>query len=98
MHSARNHMIARELILPTALDMVSIMINVKSTIKLKPVPLSNDTITRCLCNISQDMEDQLIEKVKGTRFTLQVDEATDGKNDCLLIAYIRYVTVCFLSF
>lgn len=58
------HTIGEELILPTALDMVSVMIDEKSTAKLKSVPLSNDTAARWIYDISQDLEDHLIEKVR----------------------------------
>lgn len=49
-------------------------------------------MARHICNISQDLEDQLLEKLKDTRFALQVDEATDSSKDCLLIAYVHYET------
>lgn len=32
-----------------------------------------------------------IEKIKGKRFALQVDEATDSSKDSLLTAYVRFV-------
>ncbi|XP_030605115.1 myelin-associated glycoprotein-like [Archocentrus centrarchus] len=40
------HTIAEELILPAALDMVSVMLDDASAAKLKTIPLSNDTVAR----------------------------------------------------
>ncbi|KAM3838159.1 zinc finger BED domain-containing protein 5-like [Diretmus argenteus] len=91
------HTIAEELILPAALDMVSTMLDETSAAKLKTIPLSNDTIARRICDISDDLEEQLTAKLTDTRFALQVDEATDSNKDCLLIAYVRFVTPESLS-
>lgn len=50
------------------------MLDETSSAKFKVVSLSSDTFTRCICVISSDIEDQLINKMKDTRFALQVDE------------------------
>ncbi|XP_062250231.1 zinc finger BED domain-containing protein 5-like [Platichthys flesus] len=68
------------------------MLDETSASKLKVIPLSNDTVARRICDISNDLEEQLTEKMKDKRFALQVDEATDSNKDCLLIAYVRFVT------
>lgn len=44
------HTIAEQLILPAALDMVSVMLDETSAAKLKAVPLSNDTVARRICD------------------------------------------------
>ncbi len=44
--SKKPHTIAEQLILPAALDMVSIMLDETSAAKLKAIPLSNDTVAR----------------------------------------------------
>ena len=41
--------------------------------------------------MSEDLELQLIDKLRDNHFALQVDEATDSSKDCHLIAYVRYV-------
>uniref|UniRef100_A0A8C7Y7X1 DUF4371 domain-containing protein n=1 Tax=Oryzias sinensis TaxID=183150 RepID=A0A8C7Y7X1_9TELE len=84
------HTIAEELILPAALDMVSVMLDDASAAKLKTVPLSNDTVARRINDIANDLKEQLVEKLKDKRFALQFDEATDSNKDCLFIAYIRF--------
>jgi predicted RNase H-like nuclease len=55
------HTIAEELILLAAVDMVNIMIG-ESAGKLSKVPLSNNTISRRIQHIAEDLNDQLIEK------------------------------------
>lgn len=85
------HTIAEQLILPAAVDMETIMIDEKSAAKLKTMPLSNDTIVRRISDISNGLEDQLIEKIKETCFALQVDEATDSNKDSLFISYVCFV-------
>ena len=65
------HTIAEELVLPAALDLVSTMIGESAAEKLKPVPLSNNTICRRIDKISEDIHDQLVAKTRGNEFGLQ---------------------------
>lgn len=95
--SKKPHTIGVKLILPCAIDMVSTLIDEATAQKLKAIPLSNNTIARRIDEISEDMKEQLVEKVKDKHFALQVDEATDSNKDCLLIAYVRYVDTDELS-
>jgi hypothetical protein len=53
---------AEELILPAAVDMVNIMIGESTGKPLSKVPLSNNTISRRIEHIAEDLNDQLIEK------------------------------------
>ncbi|XP_060774414.1 zinc finger BED domain-containing protein 5-like [Neoarius graeffei] len=91
------HTIAEQLILPAAIDMVSVMIDEKSASKLKSIPLSNDTVARRISDISNDIESQLIEQLQESRFALQVDEATDSSKTCIFIAYVRFVNELSLN-
>ena len=84
------HTIAEELILPAALDMVSTMINEATAIKLKAIPLSNNTIARCIDDMSKDIE-ELNDKMRESRFALQMDEATVWNKERLLITYVRFI-------
>lgn len=95
--SKKPHTIAEELILPCAIDMVSTIIDDATAQKLRAIPLSDNTVARRISDISEDMKEQLVEKIKDQRFALQVDEATDSNKDCLLIAYVRYVDTEDLS-
>ena len=87
------HTIAEELVLPAALDMVSTMIGESVAQKLKVVPLSNNTICRRIEKISDDINDQVIAKLRGNEFSLQLDEAktSTSDKDAYLICYVRFI-------
>jgi hypothetical protein len=54
------------------------------------VPLSNNIISRRIQHITEDLNDQLIGKLKRKEFGLQLDEATDKNNDAHLICYVQF--------
>jgi hypothetical protein len=56
------HTIAEELILPAAVDMVTIMVGGSAKKLLSKVPLSNSTISHRIQHIAEDLNDQLSEK------------------------------------
>lgn len=89
----KKHTVAEELILPAALDMVSVMLDDASAAKIKAIPLSNDTVARRINDMANDLKEQLGDKLKETRFALQFDEATDSNKDCLFIAYVCFDVV-----
>ena len=79
--------------LPAALDLVSTMLGESVAQKLKVVPLSNNTICRWIDKIADDINDQLVAKMRENEFSLQLDEATTStshKGACL-IWYIRFI-------
>lgn len=59
--------------------------------KLRTRTLADNTVGRRISDISEDLCDQLIEKLKQFYSALQVDEATDVIKDAHLITYVRYV-------
>jgi hypothetical protein len=85
------HTIAEQLILPAAMDMVSIMLGEAAAKQLMNIPLSDTTINRRILDVAEDINDQLIDKLKGKDFSLQLDEATDNNNDGYLICYVRFI-------
>ncbi len=85
------HKIAEQLILPVAIDIVSIMLDETRAAKLKAIPLSNDTVAQRIHDISDDLEDQLKENLRDKRFALQVDEATVSNQDGSFISYVCFV-------
>lgn len=90
------HTIAEELILPAALDMVNIMVGESAGKLISKVPLSNNTISRRIHDIAEDLNQQLIQKMKGKEFGLQLDEATDSNKDAYLICYVRFLDENFI--
>ena len=87
------HTIAEELVLPAALDLVSTIIGESAAQKLKAVPLSNNTISRRIDKISDDINDHLVAKMRKNEFSLQLDEATTSTSnkDAYLICYVHFI-------
>ena len=87
------HTIVEEFVLSAALDLVSRMIGESVTQKLKVVSLSNNTICRRIEKIFDGINNQLIAKMRGNEFSLQLDEATTSTSDkdAYLICYICFI-------
>ena len=58
--------------------------------KLKQIPLSNNTISRRIDEISNDIKAQLLDRLKQTYFAIQLDESTDIASQAQLLVYVRY--------
>jgi hypothetical protein len=85
------HTIGETLILPAAIDMVRIMFGESYAKQLRQIPLADNTVGRRINDISEDICDQLVSRLRTSKFAIQVDEATDIAKDAHLIAYVRYV-------
>ncbi|XP_076745676.1 uncharacterized protein LOC143420909 [Maylandia zebra] len=55
------------------------MIDDTAASKLQAIPLANSTIGRRMYDMSKDIEDPLNDKVRDSRLSMQMDEATDIK-------------------
>ncbi|GFT10767.1 zinc finger BED domain-containing protein 5 [Trichonephila clavipes] len=82
------HTIAEELILPA--EIVETMFGDNLANELQSIPLSNDTVSRRIDDISEDVEQQLFGKLRDKLFSIQLDEATDSNKDAHFIAYVRF--------
>lgn len=85
------HTIGETLVLPAAIDMVKIMFGESYAKQLSQIPLADNTVGRRIDDISEDLCDQLVSRLRTSKFAIQVDEATDVAKDAHLIAYVRYV-------
>lgn len=48
-------------------------------------------MSRQISDISEDLNEQLFEKLQNNVFGLQVDEATDKHRQSYLLAYVRFI-------
>ena len=86
----KEHTIAEDLILPAALDMCETVLCKESCAKLKAIPVSDDTISRRISEMSDDIKTQLIERLRTEYFAIQLDESTDIASQSQLLVYARY--------
>uniref|UniRef100_A0A671KM04 DUF4371 domain-containing protein n=1 Tax=Sinocyclocheilus anshuiensis TaxID=1608454 RepID=A0A671KM04_9TELE len=85
--------IAKELILPSAVDRCRELLGDAAATKIQSIPLSNDTMARRIVDMSDDTECQLVERIKASPyFAIQLDESTDISNVMLLLVFVRYCT------
>ncbi|XP_050535830.1 zinc finger BED domain-containing protein 5-like [Daktulosphaira vitifoliae] len=90
--AGKPHTIGENLVLPAIKDTVGVMFGDKFSKDVEMIPLSNDTVTRRINDMSQWTENRLIERVSKSRFfSLQLDESTDVQGLCQLLVFIRYI-------
>ncbi|XP_067131372.1 zinc finger BED domain-containing protein 5-like [Centruroides vittatus] len=86
------HTIAETLLMPVCKEMVKIVLGSEAASEISKIPLSDDTISRRVIEMSSDIEDIMKEKINSSRkFSLQIDESTDISGRAQLLAYIRYI-------
>lgn len=73
--SGKNHTIGEDLIKPSISAFLKTVLE-KDYKDVKAMPLSNNTVQRRIDEMSEDVEKQLVEKLKSRKFSLQLDEAT----------------------
>ena len=89
--SMKPHNIGESLVLPAAIMMCRIMHGDKYGDALKMIPLSRDTVSRRISDLSDDIKSQLLTRVQeSTKFAIQLDETTDIMNMAQLMVFIRY--------
>jgi hypothetical protein len=85
------HTIGEELVKPAAIDMVKLMCGDDAAKKIQPVPLSNDTVRSRIVDMSLDIKDQVVARMKETgKYSYALDESTDVGNDAQLMVFVRY--------
>ncbi|XP_037005248.2 zinc finger MYM-type protein 6 isoform X4 [Artibeus jamaicensis] len=83
---------AEELIKPYLVEMCSEVVSSSAGDRMKTIPLSNNTIGHRIDELSADIEDQLIQKVRESKwFALQIDEFSEISNITLLLCYVRFI-------
>ncbi|XP_071041762.1 protein FAM200A-like [Parasteatoda tepidariorum] len=88
------HTIGESLILPAATKMTltSIRHGDKYGNELKTIPLSRDTVSRWISEMSRNIESEVIKRIQNSSvFALQLDETTDITKMSQLIIYVRFI-------
>jgi hypothetical protein len=71
--------------------MASSVLGGKVAKHLESIPLSNDTVSRRISDMASNVKEQLIEKVKASKYYfIQLDESTDVSNMTYLLTFIRF--------
>ncbi|XP_029656010.1 zinc finger BED domain-containing protein 5-like [Octopus sinensis] len=83
------HNIGETLVLPAAIDMVEAMFGESYAKQLQQIPLADNTVARRIDDISEDLCDQLVSRLRNCKFAIQVDEGADINKNAHLIAYVR---------
>jgi hypothetical protein len=88
------HTEAESIIAPALAIIVETMLGSDAAAKVKTVPLSNNTISRRIQDLSSDLQDQICEYFKEPScelWSLQIDESTDISGKAQLLAFIRFI-------
>ena len=84
------HAIAEHLVKPAMLICAKELVGEQAANILQKIPLFNDTVKRKQDEMAENLKEQLVEKLKFSKFSLQIDE-TKINNSVLLLAYVRYI-------
>jgi hypothetical protein len=86
----KSRTIAEGLIMPACKIIVRTVIGKEAEIEIDEVPVSDNTFSGRVGDMSHDFEDVLSEMLKNTNFALQVDESADITNKAQLLAFVRF--------
>jgi zinc finger BED domain-containing protein 5/7/8/9 len=90
--NSKPHSIGETLILPALKEIIDTMQGEGISNKMiKSIPLSNDTVSKRIYEMADDIENKLINYLRENNFALQIDESTVTDNKAILLAYVRFI-------
>jgi hypothetical protein len=89
--SGKPHTIGEELILPAVSEVLSTVLHKSPHDIIKTIPLSNNSVQRCIDELAENLEDTLCSILRTTEFALQLDKSTLTGNESLLLAYAGFI-------
>ncbi len=76
---------------PAVVDMVRILCGDDVAKKIQVIPLSNDTVRNRIIDMSMDVKDQVVARMKAAgTYSYQLDESTDIGSGAQLMVFVRY--------
>lgn len=66
------------------------MLGEKAAKKIEQIRLSNNTVSRKINDLANDMDSEGLKRIKLNSFTIKVDESTDAVNSALLLVYVIF--------
>ncbi|XP_067133808.1 zinc finger BED domain-containing protein 5-like [Centruroides vittatus] len=88
--SGKSHTIGENLIKPSISAFMKTILE-KDDEDVVAMPLSNNTVSRRIDEMGNDIEKQLVLKLKTRNFSVQMDESTLRDSEAVLITYVRYI-------
>ena len=86
------HTIVEQLVLPCAKEMVRLVVGEDAARKLNDISVSNNTVSRRIDEISQNISEQVVDEIKKSPlFAIQLDESTDVSMSSQLMVFARYM-------
>lgn len=83
--------IGERLLKPVMAEVAKIMFGETAATKIDSIPLSDNTISRRIVDMSQDVQKQLCSQLKNADFfCLKFDESTDVAGQAILTGFVRY--------
>ncbi|KFM62709.1 SCAN domain-containing protein 3, partial [Stegodyphus mimosarum] len=90
--NAKPHNIGEKLLLPVIKEVLT-MTSADPANILSMIPLRNDTISRRINEMANDVENQLTADLQTREFTIQLDESSVRDSDAILMAYVSNIIV-----
>ncbi|GBO11658.1 Zinc finger BED domain-containing protein 5 [Araneus ventricosus] len=85
------HVIGESLIKHCVQDIVSCVLGESYSKQVESVSLSNNTVKKCINDIANDIELELISQLQACNaYALQLDESTDVAGLAILLVIVRY--------
>ena len=88
--TGQSHTLGEQLIKPAIATCMRIVQKADDK-DVRALPLSNNTVSRRIDCMAENVEEQLVEKLRRRTFSLQLDESTIRNSEALLLAYVRYI-------
>ena len=86
------HSVGETLVKPCLLSAANTVLGEESQRKLSRISLSDNTVKRRIDELSEDIKEQVLDKIKASRFyAIQYDESTDAAHLCQLLVYSRFL-------